>query len=346
MDRHELRDTGPVQLLCVGNAIVDIFAGLDSTFTDRMGLGEKVQHISPAQAQRILAELKNFSRSSGGGAANAAKIAALLNVSAAFMGCTGDDEPAAFFENELRSAGVIPILKRVKAPTGTCFILNNGDEARIATSPAAALELTKKDVSEEVIRNAGLIVLDGYIHERRPLVKKNLNPAGRRGIPIALDAASEFTAGYYAKKILRYCRKYPLILFMNADECIAFYQSLTKGKAGNKLRSEQEKEEMILREICPMLKNIAGSQAGDFPVIVIKLGGRGALAAAGGSVYREETITLNPRGTTGAGDAFCAAFLSAWIRKKPIPECLALGNTVAGKILAGLPIVEPLCSTQ
>jgi sugar/nucleoside kinase (ribokinase family) len=87
-----------------------------------------------------------------------------------------------------------------------------------------------------------------------------------------------------------------------------------------------------------MLKDMAGryqaGAAGIFPIIVIKLGGRGALAVTGGSVYREETIALDLQSAAGAGDAFCAAFLSAWIRKKSIPECLAFGNRIAGKILA------------
>jgi sugar/nucleoside kinase (ribokinase family) len=54
---------------------------------------------------------------------------------------------------------------------------------------------------------------------------------------------------------------------------------------------------------------------------------------AGGNIYREETFTIIPRNTVGAGDAFCAAFISAWIRGKPIRECAALGNKVAREIL-------------
>jgi sugar/nucleoside kinase (ribokinase family) len=54
---------------------------------------------------------------------------------------------------------------------------------------------------------------------------------------------------------------------------------------------------------------------------------------AGGNIYREETFTIIPRNTVGAGDAFSAAFLSAWIRGKSIKECAALGNKVAREIL-------------
>jgi len=94
---------------------------------------------------------------------------------------------------------------------------------------------------------------------------------------------------------------------------------------------EGEKETLILKEICPVLKCITEGEI--FPIIVIKLGGKGAVVLAGGNIYREETFTIIPRNTVGAGDAFCAAFISAWIRRKPIRECAALGNKVAREVL-------------
>jgi sugar/nucleoside kinase (ribokinase family) len=50
-------------------------------------------------------------------------------------------------------------------------------------------------------------------------------------------------------------------------------------------------------------------------------------------MYREETFTIIPRNTVGAGDSFCAAFISAWIRGKSLSECITLGNKVAREIL-------------
>jgi sugar/nucleoside kinase (ribokinase family) len=40
-----------------------------------------------------------------------------------------------------------------------------------------------------------------------------------------------------------------------------------------------------------------------------------------------------PLETTGAGDAFCAAFLSGWIRDKSAAECASLGNKAAREVL-------------
>ena len=333
------------ELLCFGNAIVDVFVRADVRRLDELGIKLPVQHISPEQALTLLHEFNRPESGavivSGGAAANAAKIAAMLNTSAAFAGCTGGDELAGVFEKELRAAGVVPVLSTGAGKTGLCFAFTCGGEAkgetraepvvRIAASPGAALEFSAADVRKDLIDGAEAIVLDGYMLERRPLVQHILQTANHGGIPIALDAASVFQIRDKTEDILQYSRNYPLIVFMNADECIAFYNTIKKG-AWVDAPDEREKETLILKEICPVLKCI--TEGDIFPVIVIKLGGRGAVVLAGGNICHEETFSIIPRNTVGAGDAFCAAFMSAWIRGKTIRECAALGNKVAREILS------------
>jgi sugar/nucleoside kinase (ribokinase family) len=266
-----------------------------------------------------------------------------------------DGEPlggdlAGFFENDLRAAGVVPFLRGVpfdrREPfqaeggerTGLCFAFNCGEAAvragwrpRLAASPGASLELNEADIREDLIAKAEAVVLDGYMLDRRPLVQHILQIASRCGVPIALDAASVFQILGKTEDILQYSRNYPLIVFMNADETIAFYNTIKKSSVSPNFSGDREKEAFILKEICPVLKYI--TEGDIFPVIVIKLGSRGAVVLAGGNIYREETFSVTPRNTVGAGDAFCAAFISAWIRGKSIQECAVLGNKVARVIL-------------
>ncbi|MDR2942379.1 MAG: adenosine kinase [Treponema sp.] len=323
------------EILCIGNPIVDVFVDIDSNLAKKYGIVDPVQHISGEQAESFLREPSvNFTRavkSSGGGAANVSKIAALLGMNAVFCGCTGQDELAEFFKKEITDAGATATLAESSEKTGICFACTVDGQLRFAASPRAALELNESHIGQELITGAEVVVLDGYILDRRPLVQHILKLASRMGIPVALDAASVFQVLSKAEEILTYSRSYPLFVFMNADETIAFYNTIRKTRDEQKTLTDKEKEELVMRDICPMLKIITDGEL--FPIMVVKLGGHGAVVIAGGNVYREETFTITPRNTIGAGDAFCAAFISAWIRDNSLSECAELGNKVAREIL-------------
>ena len=346
------------EILSIGNPIVDVFIDIDKNLALKHGITDFTQHITNEQVEAIFSEpsidFSKVERSSGGGAANAAKIAAMLGMNTVFSGCTGHDELASVFENEITSVGVNAKLFKSDNKTGICFACNiirentpqearlispqeAGGVLRFAACPGAALDLTETHISDEMISDAEVIILDGYILNRRPLVQHILLKASRSGIPVALDAASVFQVKAQSEYILNLSRNFPLFIFMNADETIAFYNTIkkindddvTSAKLLN--MTEKEKETLILRDISPILKIITEGEI--FPILIVKLGGRGAIVFAGGHTYREETFTITPRSTVGAGDAFCAAFISAWIRGKSLSECAALGNKVAREIL-------------
>ena len=323
------------EILCIGNPIVDVFVNIDSSLAQKYRILEPVQHIDRDKAEAFLREssidFSNAVKSSGGGAANVAKIAAMLGMNVSFSGSIGQDDLSAIFEEEIKGAGVNASLIRTQGKTGLCFACNVGGELRFAASPGAALELDETNIHDEMLENAEVIVLDGYILDRRPLVQHILLKASRRGIPVALDAASIMQVKSKAEEILTYGRQFPLFVFMNAGETLAFYNTIKKSRDEDANLSDKEKETIILRDICPTLKIITDGEL--FPIIVVKLGSRGAIVVAGGNVYREETFSVTPRDTVGAGDAFCAAFISAWIRGKSLSECAALGNKVAREIL-------------
>ena len=323
------------ELLCIGNPLVDVFIKINYSLAQKYGITDPVQHVSREQAESILKEsavdFKNVIKSSGGGAANVAKIAAMLGMKSVFCGCTGQDDLAKIFEDEITGAGVSVNIIKSNEKTGICIACSIDDKLRFAASPGASLELNESHISDELVKGSEAVVVDGYILDRRSLVQHILTLASNHGIPVALDAASVMQVRSKAEEILTYIRSFPLFLFMNADETITFFNTVRRtGEDGTDL-SEKEKETVILRDVCPMLKIITDGEI--YPIIVVKLGGRGALVIAGGNVYREETFAVIPRNTVGAGDAFCAAFISAWIRGKSLSDCASLGNKVAREIL-------------
>ena len=69
------------------------------------------------------------------------------------------------------------------------------------------------------------------------------------------------------------------------------------------------------------------------PVTVTKKGAAGATVTQGGITITAPAEPARVVDTTGAGDAFNAGFLSAWLAGKPLSDCLRRGNAMgAGAI--------------
>ena len=359
------------EILCIGNALVDVFVCLDEQTANRLGITEPVQHVEIQKLREILDELPGKSNtacpqgnvslmgiSSGGGAANVAKIAAFLGTKAGFLGAVGRypeggtgqnekaDEYGQLFEKELGAAGVQLGLALKKPPTGICLFLKTGEgKTCIATALSAALEFSEADIDGEDIQKAKVVVIDGFMLDRGGIVYQILNLADKSGTVAVLDLSSVPIAREHAAEILGYSRRYSLILFMNEAEAEAFYDELEAQGLGlndeggeedskpffSPLTAEQRNAESHLRRSCSFFQSLTKRDI--FPIIVVKLGKRGAICFAGGAIYRAGTLELIPHDSIGAGDTFCAAFLSAWIKNKSLLECTALGNKAARIIL-------------
>jgi sugar/nucleoside kinase (ribokinase family) len=344
-----------IELLCIGNAIVDVFGKGDESLALRYGLTEPVQHIEYEKLRELVATLPELSTSSGGGAANAAKIAGFLGIDTCLIGSVGANGTAGAnsntaddgcpkdsrspmdslgkrFAEDLAAAGVQTCLFRRQLPTGICLMLElpNG-EIRVAAAPSAALELGADDIDEAAIRKAKVVVLDGFMMDRQDLVRRILELANKNGTAAALDVSSARLAGTRALEIATYSRIYPLILFMNEDEAKAFYLVISKQGSLNPPVEEEDEDDILKEEMYDFFKGFTANEL--FPIVTVKLGKRGAVVFAGGAIHKEETWPIIPVDTTGAGDAFCGAFLSAWIRNKSLSECAGLGNKVAREVL-------------
>jgi sugar/nucleoside kinase (ribokinase family) len=62
------------------------------------------------------------------------------------------------------------------------------------------------------------------------------------------------------------------------------------------------------------------------PCVVVKLGGRGAIAAADNQVVSAPAFEVCPVDTTGAGDSFAAGFVHAFLSGRDLYGCLDQGN--------------------
>lgn len=69
------------------------------------------------------------------------------------------------------------------------------------------------------------------------------------------------------------------------------------------------------------------------PLVVVKDGARGAYALSGGAIQQRPAQVVDVIDTVGAGDAFNAGFIDAWLAQRPLTECLDAGNATAAAAL-------------
>ncbi|MEU8649212.1 sugar kinase [Streptomyces sp. NPDC048737] len=203
-------------------------------------------------------------------------------------------EAAAWHERELVACGVRPLLVvDPEVPTGTVVCLVDtgaAAERTFLTDSGASLRLEPDDWSDALLDGVARLHLSGYLlfsASGRALVRTALASARARGVPVSLDPASVgFLAELGADRFLALVRGVDVLLPSRDEACL-----LTGSADGADAAAE------LSRRV---------------PLVVAKQGADGAVVAQGGAVVaRVRAVPATPRDTTGAGDAFTGAFLTA-----------------------------------
>src|SRR5947209_6470747 len=122
-----------LDVLAIGNAIVDVIADADDEFLAREGMHKgAMQLIDEAQAERLYAAMGPGRELSGGSAANTAAGLAALGLKAGFVGQLADDQLGEIFRHDIRSLGVefATEPRGDVGATARCLILVTADAQR------------------------------------------------------------------------------------------------------------------------------------------------------------------------------------------------------------------------
>ena len=259
----------------------------------------------------------------GGAAANQAAWLAASGVRVKFAARVGAADLAAQVAR-LLGLGVEPHLAAdPEAPSGVLIsIIDAAGERSFLTDRGANLNLCPADLPPSLLDGVGLVAVSGYslfAPGPRAAVLGLLAAARERGIATALDAASAgFLDEVGAEAFLGWAMG-TTFLFANHDEALAL-----TGTPG--LEAQMQGLGAIATHV--IVKRGAAGAA---------LGGRDGLRL---SLPAPVTRVLD---TTGAGDAFAAAFLAAWLRGETEAACLAAGIAAGAEAVThpgGQPILQ------
>ena len=96
-----------LDVLCIGNAIVDVIANATDDFLSVEGLVKgSMRLIDAEEAERLYSHMGPAHQVSGGSAGNTAAGVAALGGRAGFIGQVAPDQLGSFYRHDLTSAGV------------------------------------------------------------------------------------------------------------------------------------------------------------------------------------------------------------------------------------------------
>src|SRR3954454_19482249 len=156
-----------LDVLAIGNAIVDIIADCDDTFLEREGLTKGMMRLIDAdEAARLYDHMGPAREITGGSTGNTVGGVAAPGGRAGFAGQVAPDQLGEFYRHDLTATGVefIPPSADFGVPTGRVMVLVTPDGHRtVNTFLGAAQHLPVTALDEAQIEAAAILYLEGYL---------------------------------------------------------------------------------------------------------------------------------------------------------------------------------------
>jgi len=301
--------TASIQLL--GDLMVDIACEVDTLEALTLARG------SDFPSQTTL--------SPGGSAANTATWLARAGNSVHLIGAIGDDPLGDYLVNEVRDSGVNVLVQRVPGElTGVCLILNERDGQRTMIPSAGANARCENllPIGELSVSDFNHLHVSAYIlfHEVSGITALTYMAQARQlGATVSLDPASSALLARNRDRLMAAMALSDLLL-ANADEALEITRLLnTEG-----IEPDNIDLGLISTALHPSSPTVVVTDAAE-PV-----------RALGNSIHNYTipvTKISSVTSTTGAGDAFNAGYLNAWLAGSDIPASIAAGTILAGRVL-------------
>jgi sugar/nucleoside kinase (ribokinase family) len=241
----------------------------------------------------------------GGSAGIMAAAAARLGLRTAIVGVVGDDVFGRFMLDELTSLGVDVSACRIDRtrPTGATVILARPTDRAILTAEGTIADLTLDDLPAALLERARHVHVASLFLQ--PAIQARLDELVARvhaaDATISVDPNWDPTGAWDGG--LRAALPAIDVFLPNAAEARLISGDVDEAAAARALRG-----------------------AGRRPIVAVKRGPTGALAVdADGALVDVPAFPADPVDSTGAGDAFDAGFLAAWLEGRSVRDALRFG---------------------
>lgn len=304
-------------VICIGNAIVDVIADADDAFLSKQSLHKgSMRLIDEEEAVRLYDAMGPGREISGGSAGNTAAGLAAFGLKAAFVGQVADDQLGQIYRHDIESQGIdflVPARGDVGATARSLILVTPDAQRTMNTFLGAAQLLEKSSVDMAAVADSEIIYLEGYLWD----------PAAPRA---AMAAAIE--AAHAAGRKVAFTLSDTFCVDRHRE---GFWQLIRNGKIDILFANEAEAASMaMVNDVEEALACIAQH----IRTLVVTRSENGATAISGGEradVPAEPIERLVD--TTGAGDLFAAGFLAGEARGLGLEASLRLGAIAAAEVI-------------
>ena len=303
----------------VGNAIVDVLAEVDETFVVEHGLARgSMTLIDADRAVELYAAMPPGLEESGGSAANTMVGVASFGGRAAYIGKVADDFLGEVFRRDLRHVGVRFDVPGVAGadPTGRCLIQVTPDAQRtMNTHLGISSHLSPDDVDADLVASATHLYCEGYLwdtEEAKGAIRYAMDLAHDAGRTVSLTLSDGFCVDRHREEWLELLTDRVDVVFGNASELCSLFEVDDVEQATDAVAAEVD-------------------------LAFVTLGKQGSMVVAGSDRIRIEADELEAVvDTTGAGDLYAAGVLFGLSRGADLPDAARLGSIAAAEVISHL----------
>ena len=308
-----------IDLVGLGNAIVDIIVNVDDQFLEVNSLKKgSMNLINSNESEVLLENCKIIKKISGGSSANTVVCLAELGNNVQFIGRVKNDNFGNFFSTDIKKSNTIfntPPIEDGPSSAHSIIFITPDAQRTMCTYLGASVEFKPEDVNYNSIKNSKYVYLEGYLWDSN-LAKnaflKAAKIAKESNTKIILSLSDSFCVDRHRESFLELINNYIDVLFCNESEILSLFKE-------NDLQRSKE----FISSICDL--------------VIITLGSKGSLI-----INKDKSEEIKPLlsgkiiDTTGAGDLYAGGFIHGLIKNYSLKKCGEIGSICAGHIITQL----------
>ncbi len=306
-------------LICIGNAIVDIIVNVEESFLDKLSFPKgSMQIITNEEFEKIFEQISKFQTISGGSAANTAVGFSSFGGAAAFIGKVGNDKFGRLFEESIKKENIFyssNIDSNMSDLTSKSIVLVTKDAERtMCTFLGASTDIHLSEIDFSMFDKSKIVYFEGYLYDTetsKNTILEICKKIKNKNIICSLSLSDSFCIERHKNDFLNLIREHIDIVFCNHDELKALFNLDFQSSLAS-LRD-------IVKRGC------------------VTLGSKGSIVFDDNEVLNISAISnKNVLDTTGAGDLYASGYLFGLSKKYSLHDCGQLGSLASSEIISYL----------